>query len=200
MRHLKAGRKLGRTSSHRRAMYSNMVAALVTHGQIETTEAKAKELRTIADRTIHWSIGVSELVKRGTKKLSDIERAKVVHAKRMARRVLKNEEALDRLFADVAPELTGHPGGYTRVLKTRYRVGDAAPMALVALVNGAGKSGGGPAKSESAPAKSGKSAKGEKPEKADKAEKAENKSKKGQSEKAEKSDKGKGKGKKSKGE
>ena len=185
MRHLKAGRKLGRTSSHRRAMYSNMVAALVTHGQIETTEAKAKELRTIADRTIHWGVGVSDLVKRGTKKLNDIERAKVVHAKRMARRVLKNEDALDRLFADVAPELTGHPGGYTRVLKTRYRVGDAAPMALVALVNGAGKSGGGQAKAEAAPAKAGKSAKGEKPEKPAKSEKAEKAS----------ADKKKGKGK-----
>ncbi len=187
MRHLKAGRKLGRTSSHRRAMYSNMVAALVTHGQIETTEAKAKELRTIADRTIHWGVGVSELVKRGPKKLSDIERAQVVHAKRMARRVLKNEDALDKLFAEVAPELTGHPGGYTRVLKTRYRVGDAAPMALVALVNGAGKASSSP-RVESAPAKGGKASKKSEA-------KAEKKSKKGQSEKAS-ADKGKGKAKK----
>jgi large subunit ribosomal protein L17 len=103
MRHLKSGRKLGRTSDHRRAMYSNLVAALVTHGQIETTEAKAKELRSIADRTIHWGVGVHQLVQKGTKKLSDGERAQVVHAKRMARRVLKNEDALDKLFAQVAP-------------------------------------------------------------------------------------------------
>ena len=185
MRHLKAGRKLGRTSSHRRAMYSNMVAALVTHGQIETTEAKAKELRSIADRTIHWGVGVSELVKRGPKKLSDIERAQVVHAKRMARRVLKDTDALDKLFAEVAPELTGHPGGYTRVLKTRFRVGDAAPMALVALVNGAGKGESSP-RVESAPTK-GKAKKSD--------EKAEKKSKKGQSEKAS-ADKGKAKSKK----
>lgn len=192
MRHLKAGRKLGRTSSHRRAMYSNMVAALVTHGQIETTEAKAKELRSIADRTIHWGVGVSELVKRGPKKLSDIERAQVVHAKRMARRVLKNEDALDKLFAEVAPELTGHPGGYTRVLKTRFRVGDAAPMALVALVNGAGKGGESAPRVESAPTKG----KGKKSEaKAAQSEKAEKKSKKGQSEKAS-ADKGKAKSKK----
>jgi large subunit ribosomal protein L17 len=191
MRHLKAGRKLGRTSSHRRAMYSNMVAALVTNGQIETTEAKAKELRTIADKTIHWGVGVVELVKRGTKKLSDVERAQVVHAKRMARRVLKDEDALDKLFAEVAPELTGHPGGYTRVLKTRYRIGDAAPMALVALVNGAGK-GGGQVRVESAPAGKGK---GKKEDKAEKSEKAEKKSKKGQSEKAS-AEKSKGKTKK----
>ncbi len=172
-------------------MYSNMVAALVTHGQIETTEAKAKELRTIADRTIHWGVGVSELVKRGPKKLNDIERAQVVHAKRMARRVLKDTDALEKLFAEVAPELTGHPGGYTRVLKTRFRVGDAAPMALVALVNGAGKGESAP-RVESAPAK-GKAKKSE--EKAEKSEKAEKKSKKGQSEKAA-ADKGKAKSKK----
>jgi large subunit ribosomal protein L17 len=170
MRHLKAGRKLGRTSSHRRAMYSNMVAALVTHGQIETTEAKAKELRTIADRTLHWGVGVHKLVQKGTKKLSDIERAQVVHAKRMARRVLKDEDALDRLFAEVAPELASHPGGYTRVLKTRYRVGDAAPMALVALVSN-GTAAEAPAREE--PAKTGRGKKGEaKPEKADKKAKA----------------------------
>jgi large subunit ribosomal protein L17 len=179
MRHLKAGRKLGRTSSHRRAMYSNMVAALVEYGKIETTEAKAKELRTIADRTIHWGVGVAELVQRGTKKLSDIERARVVHAKRMARRVLKNEDALDKLFAEIAPRLTGHPGGYTRVLKTRTRIGDAAPMALVALV----------AQDEGAAAKA-------EPAKAEKGEKAEKKSKKGQSAAA--ADKGKAKASKSK--
>jgi large subunit ribosomal protein L17 len=136
MRHLKAGRKLGRTSAHRKAMYSNMVAALVTYGKIETTEAKAKELRSIADRTITWAVGVNDLTQKDRKKLSDIERARVVHAKRMARRVLKDEAALDRLFAEVGPALAGRPGGFTRVLKTRFRVGDAAPMALVALVAG----------------------------------------------------------------
>jgi large subunit ribosomal protein L17 len=167
MRHLKAGRKLGRTSSHRRAMYSNMVAALVTHGQIETTEAKAKELRSIADRTLHWGVGVHKLVQKGAKKLSDVERAQVVHAKRMARRVLKDEDALDRLFAEIAPDLAKHPGGYTRVLKTRYRVGDAAPMALVALVSGKnGKAEPEPAREEPGPTKGKKKAE---PAKSDKA-------------------------------
>lgn len=136
MRHLKSGRRLGRNSSHRKAMYSNMVASLVTHGRIETTLAKAKELRSIADKTIHWGVGVSELVQKGHKKLNAEERAQVVHARRMAQRVLKNKSALDKLFVEVAPALVGRPGGYTRVLKTRTRLGDAAPMALVQLVAG----------------------------------------------------------------
>ena len=181
MRHMKAGRKLGRKSAHRKAMYSNMVAALVTHGRIETTEAKAKELRSIADKTIHWGVGVSSLVAKGTRKLSDIERARVVHAKRMARRVLKDEAALERLFAEVAPQMVGRPGGYTRVLKTRFRIGDAAPMALVQLSGGAGQQveaapePEAPAKGKKAP-KAEKADKGEK--KAAKAEKAEKPAKK----------------------
>ena len=161
MRHMKAGRKLGRKSSHRKAMYSNMVAALVTHGRIETTEAKAKELRSIADKTIHWGVGVSSLVAKGTRKLSDIERARVVHAKRMARRVLKDETALERLFAEIAPQMVGRPGGYTRVLKTRFRIGDAAPMALVQLSGSAGQQGDAPAPEPEAP-KAKKAAKAEK--------------------------------------
>lgn len=185
MRHLKAGRKLGRTSAHRKAMYSNMVAALVTHGKIETTEAKAKELRAIADRTISWGVGVNDLTRKDRKKLSDIERARIVHAKRMARRVLKDEAALERLFAEVAPALAGRPGGYTRVLKTRFRVGDAAPMALVALVAGGGE----PAEAPAAPAPAAKGSK----KKADaaepkKARKAEKPAKKGKSKKSDDDD------------
>jgi large subunit ribosomal protein L17 len=171
MRHMKAGRRLGRKSAHRKAMYSNMVAALVTHGRIETTEAKAKELRSIADKTIHWGVGVSELVARGTRKLSDIERARVVHAKRMARRVLRDENALERLFAEIAPTFVGRPGGYTRVLKTRFRIGDAARMALVQLTGGAGQQVEAEP-TEAAPAR-GKKEKAPKAEKADKAPKAE---------------------------
>lgn len=172
MRHLKAGRKLGRTSAHRKAMYSNMVAALVTYGKIETTEAKAKELRSIADRTITWAVGVNDLTRKDRKKLSDIERARIVHAKRMARRVLKDEAALERLFAEVAPALAGRPGGYTRLLKTRFRVGDAAPMALVALVAG-GESAGEVEAPAPAAAKGKKAEEPKKAKKADKGEKAE---------------------------
>lgn len=134
MRHRKSGRKLGRDSSHRKALFSNLVASLVTYGRIETTEAKAKELRSIADRTINWGVAVSELLSKEPGQLNQEEQAKLTHARRMARRVLKNPEALDKLFSDVAPQLAGRPGGYTRVLKTRMRRGDAAPMALVELV------------------------------------------------------------------
>lgn len=134
MRHRKSGRKLGRTSSHRKALFSNMVASLVTHGRIETTEAKAKELQSIAERTINWSVSVSELLARQPSDLSQVERAKLVHARRMARRVLKNTTALEKLFSEVGPALAGRPGGYTRVLKTRTRRGDAAPMAFIELV------------------------------------------------------------------
>jgi len=175
MRHLKAGRKLGRTSAHRKAMFSNMVAALVTYGKIETTEAKAKELRSIADRTISWGVGVNDLTSKDRKKLSDIERARIVHAKRMARRVLKDEAALERLFAEVAPAMAGRPGGYTRVLKTRFRVGDAAPMALVALVAG-GEVGEAEAPAPTPSAKTKKKAEAE-PKKAKKAEKPAKKAK-----------------------
>lgn len=178
MRHLKAGRKLGRTSAHRKAMYSNMVAALVTYGKIETTEAKAKELRSIADRTISWGVGVNDLLRKDRKKLSDIERARVVHAKRMARRVLKDEAALERLFDEVAPAMAGRPGGFTRVLKTRFRVGDAARMALVALVAGGVESGEVEAPEPAPAAKSKKKAEAAEPKKAKKAEKPAKKSKK----------------------
>ena len=134
MRHRNKGRKLGRTSTHRRAMFSNMVASLVQHGRIETTEAKAKELRSIADKTISWGVSIQALITKGKEKLTPVEQAKVVHAYRMARRVVKDEEALSKLFTDLGPHFATRPGGYTRILKTRVRKGDAAPMAFVELV------------------------------------------------------------------
>lgn len=134
MRHRKSGRKLNRNSSHRKAMFSNMVASLIEHGRIHTTVAKAKELRGIAERTINWSVGVSDLIGKDPEKLDPKERMQIVHAKRMARRVLKNTDVLDKLFDEVGPRFEGRPGGYTRVLKTVNRRGDAAPMALIELV------------------------------------------------------------------
>jgi large subunit ribosomal protein L17 len=139
MRHQKAGRKFSRTSAHRHAMFSNMVASLVLHGKIETTEPKAKELKRIADRTISWSTSVAELTAKGRDKMSAAEKAKVVHAMRMAGRVLKQREALDKLFHELGPGYRGRTGGYTRLLKTRQRLGDAAPMSLVELVGGEAK-------------------------------------------------------------
>ncbi len=136
MRHRKTGRKLGRNSSHRKALFSNLTAALITHGRIETTEAKAKELRSVADRTINWAVKVADLTAKETTALDKEERVKLVHHRRMAQRVLKDQDALRRLFTEVGPQLAGRPGGYTRVLKTRIRRGDAAPMAFIEIVGG----------------------------------------------------------------
>jgi large subunit ribosomal protein L17 len=134
MRHQKSGRKLGRNSTHRKAMFSNMVTSLLLHERIETTEAKAKELRRIADQTISWGTSVGDLTAKGRDKLDAEERARIVHAMRMARRTVKDEDVLRKLFHEVAPMFRGRPGGYTRILKTRIRTGDAAPMAFVELV------------------------------------------------------------------
>jgi large subunit ribosomal protein L17 len=134
MRHRKSGRILGRTSSHRKAMFSNMVTALVTHGRIETTEAKAKEMRSLAERTISIATRVSDLIGKDADKLSAEERARLVHARRQAAKVIRGREALARLFDDLGPAYATRPGGYTRVLKTRNRRGDAAPMAFIELV------------------------------------------------------------------
>lgn len=136
MRHGRAGKKFARTTAHRKAMFSNMVASLVMYGRIETTDTKAKVIKRIADRTISWGTSVSELVAKGRDKQSAAEKAKIVHAMRMAGRVIRSSEALEKLFGDVAPRFKGRAGGYTRVLKTRFRVGDAVSMSFVELVVG----------------------------------------------------------------
>jgi large subunit ribosomal protein L17 len=133
MRHRNSGRKLGRTASHRTALFNNLVTSLLEHGRIETTEAKAKELRTFADATITWGVSVHALVAKGDK-ASPAERAKIVHARRMAKKTVKTNSALDRLFGEIGPHFATRKGGYTRLLKTRVRKGDAAPMALIELV------------------------------------------------------------------
>ena len=115
-------------------MFSNMVSSLITHGRIETTEAKAMELRGIAEKTINWSVKVNDLCSKDADSLSRDERLQVMHAKREAGKVLKDHDALKRLFHEVAPKMAGRPGGYTRVIKTRTRKGDAAPMAFIELV------------------------------------------------------------------
>lgn len=134
MRHRKSGRQLNRNSAHRKAMFSNMVTSLVTHGRIETTEAKAKELRGIAERAINWGVKVNDLSAKESSALSAEEKLRLLHAKRQAGKVVRDRDALQRLFSEVAPSMAGRPGGYTRVLKTRVRRGDAAPMAVVELV------------------------------------------------------------------
>jgi len=133
MRHRNSGRKLGRNASHRAALFNNLVTSLLTYGRIETTEAKAKELRGFADATISWGISVHGLIAKGDK-ATKAERAQIVHARRMARRTVKTPDALARLFSEIGPHFASRKGGYTRVLKTRVRKGDAAPMAFVELV------------------------------------------------------------------
>lgn len=117
MRHRKKGRQLSRTRSHRTATLRNLATSLFRHGRIETTTAKAKELRPFAERLI-------TLARRGD-----------LHARRLAGQKIQDREVLGRLFDDIAPRYAERPGGYTRILKLGNRRGDAAEMSLIELVN-----------------------------------------------------------------
>ena len=132
MRHLKAGRKFGRPSDQRRAMLQNLVSSLIEHERIKTTDAKAKELRRLADRTINWAVSVGHLLGEGKKRDTEDD-ARVVHAIRMARRTLKDQALLDKLFNQLGPKFVGRTGGFTRVLKLGFRRGDAAPISVIEL-------------------------------------------------------------------
>lgn len=134
MRHRKSGRKLGRKSSHRHAMFRNMVTSLIEHEQITTTEAKAKELRRFADRTIAISLRLGELLEKPKADRTAEEQARYVHALRMAGRMIRTREVLHKLFDQVAPKMKGRPGGFTRLVRVGPRPGDAAPMMIVELV------------------------------------------------------------------
>lgn len=116
MRHRKKGRQLGRNTKHRKALFRNLLTALFEHERIETTEAKAKELRGLTDKVI--SLG-----KEGT-----------LHARRRALRVLQSKAMVSKLFSDVAARFHDRPGGYTRTIKTRRRPGDAAEMVAIELI------------------------------------------------------------------
>lgn len=116
MRHLKEGRKLKRTSSHRKALMRNMVASLFEFEKIETTDAKAKELRKVADKTITWG-------KRGD-----------LHARRQALKVVGNKKIVQKLFSDIAPRFRERRGGYTRIIKVGRRRGDNAPISIIELI------------------------------------------------------------------
>jgi large subunit ribosomal protein L17 len=117
VRHRKAGRKLGRDAAQRRALYSNLACALIEHGRIKTTEAKAKEVRPIVEEMI-------TLGKRGD-----------VAAHRHAVAFLRSKEIARLLFSEVAPRFAERPGGYTRILKIGPRQGDAARMVYLELVD-----------------------------------------------------------------
>lgn len=117
MRHGMSGRKLNRTKAHRKALFANMATALLKHEQIKTTLPKAKDLRPVAEKLI--SLG-----KRGD-----------LHARRQALAVIREEEVVRKLFSTLAERYKDRSGGYTRVLKAGYRYGDAAPMAVIELVD-----------------------------------------------------------------
>jgi large subunit ribosomal protein L17 len=117
MRHRRVGKKLGRDSAHRKALYSNLAGALIEHGRIKTTEAKAKAVKPFAEQMI-------TLGKRGD-----------LHARRLALAELRSQDVVHQLFADVAPRFADRPGGYTRIVKLGPRIGDAAEMVYLELVD-----------------------------------------------------------------
>ncbi len=119
MRHRNQGRKLGRTSSHRTAMFANMAAALIKHEQIKTTLPKAKELRPVVEKLVTLS-------RRGGTDL---------HARRQALAQVRDEVQVRKLFDVIGPRYASRPGGYTRVLKAGFRFGDNAEMAFIEFVD-----------------------------------------------------------------
>lgn len=116
MRHGKSGRKLGRTSSHRKAMFRNMVTSLFEHERIVTTTEKAKETQPIAEKMI-------TLAKRGD-----------LHARRQALGYIQSQDVVAKLFDDISAQFSDRKGGYTRIIKTGTRQGDAASMSILELV------------------------------------------------------------------
>ncbi len=117
MRHRKSGRKLGRNSSHRIAMYRNMAASLVQHETIKTTLPKAKELRRVVEPLI------------------TLAKQDGVAQRRLAFSRLRDDAAVGKLFNELGPRFKDRPGGYVRILKIGFRAGDSAPMALVQLLD-----------------------------------------------------------------
>ena len=117
MRHRRSGRKLGRDASHRKALYANLTGALIEHGRIKTTAAKAKEVRPIAEQMI-------TLGRRGG-----------VHARRQALAYLRSQDVVHKLFSDVGPRFADRQGGYSRIVRIGPRPGDAAEMVYLELVD-----------------------------------------------------------------
>ena len=117
MRHQRAGRKLGRDSAHRKALYANLTASLIEHGRIKTTVAKAKEVRPVAEEMI-------TLGRRGD-----------VPARRQALKFLRSQDVVHKLFSEVGRRFSDRPGGYSRIVKLGPRQGDAAEMAYLELVD-----------------------------------------------------------------
>ncbi len=118
MRHKVRGKKFGRVSDQRKLMLKNLVVSLIEHGRINTTVAKAKEMRSLAEKVITYA-------KKGT-----------VHHRRLAFRILNNRTLVKKVFDELAPKYEDRNGGYTRVLKNGTRKGDCAPMAIIEFIEG----------------------------------------------------------------
>jgi len=143
MRHHKKGRRLGRNSSHRRAMFRNMAAALMVHEKIDTTHAKAMELRGIVEKIITKAAKAGDSVGKPLESLSADERAKQVHIRRVIGRFLPRfygdgegdfTDVMQKLFFVYGPRFKERPGGYTRVTKLGPRRGDNAPMSRIEIL------------------------------------------------------------------
>jgi len=110
------------------------VAAVLTNERIQTTDAKAKETRRLVERTITWARRVGDILSKKADRRTPDESARVVHAVRMARRVVRDRLAVSKLFDDIGPRFAARRGGYTRIVKIGQRPGDAAPMSLLELI------------------------------------------------------------------
>lgn len=158
MRHRKAGRQFGRNTSHRKAMLRALTANLVAHERIETTDAKAKELRRVAERVITRARRLGAIAYTPAAELSEADRARRQAAAAQVARFLrcfavlekdgqsKKIDLVEKVFVDLAKRFAERPGGYTRIIKLGHRRGDNAPMAIVELVEA-----GAPAPKKAAP-------------------------------------------------
>jgi large subunit ribosomal protein L17 len=133
MRHRKAGRRLNMDTPARDAMFRNMVTSLLRHGQVRTTEPRAKELRRFAERVISLGKKAPKVDGLEGDELRDAQ-ARRLHLIRQAAYWVNDKEVLRRVFGEYAERFDGRPGGYTRIVKTGRRPGDNAPMAVIALV------------------------------------------------------------------
>lgn len=151
MRHRNFGRKLGRNTAHLRALFRNMAASLVLHGRIETTLAKAKELRTFVEPLITKAIRLRRTLPGGSRKPNAAQQARALHLRRLIAsrlpqaatmkgedgdRLLSRREIVAYLSDEIAPRYLKRPGGYTRIRRLGFRKGDNAPWAILELVPG----------------------------------------------------------------
>jgi large subunit ribosomal protein L17 len=151
MRHGNLGRKFGRNTSHRRAMFRNLTANLVLHDRIETTDAKAKELRRVAERLITKAMRLGDVAFTPQAQLSDADKARRLHVERLIGAYIprfgtrteagetKKVDLVEKILLDLAKRFKGRPGGYTRIVKFGPRRGDNAPMSIIEFVGDKGE-------------------------------------------------------------